>query len=173
MPVGNERGISNDRDDDSDDDVAMTDSQMNSWPGDGGHVVTKRAYIEMMEKLQAYEKKEAKRKKRKQKNTEKGADFKRLEDIPIENRVDEDGQERLGRYVREELWPTMKYYQSVFKEDMLKFAYEALGYKLKAEQDRYADHIVWFVDNRLNQHTHNCVGYIKRKVMEGGTDGGK
>ena len=156
----------------------MTDSQMHSFPGDGGHNLKRyyeetRPYEELLAELHVYRDREEKRKKRKQKKNEKGIDFKKLDNIPTENRLDDDGDTRLGKMVRSEVWPQMKYYTAYQKEDLLCGANSVLGLKQQGDKDKYADYIVAYVDKKLITHTHNCVGYLKRKIMEGGKNGGK
>jgi len=141
-----------------------------------GQTVTKRAMEDMMAmqtRLAAYDEAERKRKKRKQKATDKGEDFKKIDGIPKDACLDDSAQERLGTMVREDTWPGMKYYTPYRKNEVLEMAYEALGMNNRIDKHKYDDFIIWFVDNRLTTHTHNCIGYLKKKVMNGGGTEGK
>jgi hypothetical protein len=149
----------------------MTDNQMHSYVNDGGHDL-KRAYDDMVAENQRFRAAEEKRKKRKRKNNNKGEDFKKLEIIKEENRLN-DGQEcAIGKMTRMKVWPDMKYYIAHYRKDLLEMSYVSIGMKIPEDREKYADHIIYYVDKKLTTHTHNCVGYIKRKVWDGGENAG-
>jgi hypothetical protein len=149
-----------------------TQAQMYSFPGDNG-VDLKRAYEELLAKNKIYEEAEQKRKRRKSKVGIKGDDFKNLDGIKTEARLNESQECALGQMARIKVWPDMKYYVRAYKDDLLKMAYKALGMETKPDRGRYADHILYFTNKKLTNHTHNCVGYIKRKVCGEDDFGGK
>lgn len=149
-----------------------TDAQMFAWAGDNG-MDLKRAYDELLAKNKEYEAAEQKRKKRKQKVSEKGEDFKPLAEIKTEDRLTEQHEFGLGRLARLKVWPIMKYYTNPYRADLLNMTYKALGMESLPNKERYADHIVFVADKKLTTHTHNCVGYLKRRVCGDDDSGGK
>lgn len=149
----------------------MPNGQIHTFVGDGGHDL-KRDYEAMLAENIQLRAENERRKKRKSKKNEKGNEFKKLESIPTENRLTETQECALGKMTRYKVWPDMKYYIGPYRGDLLEMSYVSLGIKTKNDQERYADHIICYVDKKLSTHTHNCVGYIKRKVCGGGENGG-
>jgi hypothetical protein len=151
---------------------SYTQAQMFAWPGDSGADL-KRAYDELLAQNKKYEAADRKRQKRKPKIGYKGENFKSLDVIKAENRLSESQECALGKMTRLKAWPDMKYYVAPYKEDLLNMAYKTLGMETKPDKERYADHILYFANKKLTIHTHNCVGYIKRKVYETDESGSK
>lgn len=150
----------------------MTDRQYHSYVGDGGHDL-KRAYEEILEENQRLREAEERRKRRRPKRSDKGIEYKTLDGIKECDRLNEHQECAIGKMTRMKVWPDMKYYIVHYRKDLLEMSYMSLGIKSDMDKEKYADHIVFNVDKKLQTHTHNNVGYIKRQVCNGGEDGGK
>jgi hypothetical protein len=166
-------GVTMDTNDDDDSEVTsyVTDSQMHSKPGDGGHDM-KRKYDELLIEIAKLRKAEEKRKKRKPKRSDKGESFKRLCNIPIESQVTETTAYVIAKMTRKILWRNMKYFNEFYKDDCLQMSFKRLGYTQDKDREKYADHVIFYIDQKLTTCRNNTIYILKKLVMEN-TDGGK
>jgi hypothetical protein len=155
----------------SDDESDITGSQMIDVSSNYLVRDLKRRLEKMEKENRELKQLSEKRQRRAPKKSEKGENFKPLKVIKVQDRLNEATMYVVGKSKATNLFRNMKYFIEIYKNSALQHAFRILNFDDK-DKEKYADYVLFYIDNRITAHRNNIIHQLKRLVL-GLVEGGK